>query len=203
MNACEFMPARVGPFEYLNASCRSLQKPRKELLRVVWEDVSPELSRLVRAMGIAPGHAEDMLQDVYLTAWRKQPAGLSRVDLRRWLMKVTANRCCLEHRRHARWRNAVSAVGRLLGRKNHDRHHRNGEAPGAACDLEQRALVRRSLDRLEPPLRLVLVLRYFAELDSKEIGRTLDLPDSTVRSRLRAARRRLASELKKAGYTHD
>jgi RNA polymerase sigma factor (sigma-70 family) len=59
------------------------------------------------------------------------------------------------------------------------------------------------LDGLEPALRSVLVLRYFAELDSKEIGNILGLPDSTVRSRLRAARRKLAWELKRAGYRDD
>ena len=112
-------------------------------------------------------------------------------------MKVTANRCHLEHRRRARWHNAVSTFGRLIGRGAHESNDR------AATDQEQREIVRRALDRLDPSLRSILVLRYFAELDSKEIGRTLDLSDSTVRSRLRTARAQLASQLKRAGYSHD
>jgi DNA-directed RNA polymerase specialized sigma24 family protein len=59
------------------------------------------------------------------------------------------------------------------------------------------------LDRLEPPLRTALVLRYFLEMDSGQIGAILEEPASTVRSRLRAARQRLASELKRAGYRHE
>ncbi len=80
---------------------------------------------------------------------------------------------------------------------------RTGDAGGAACRSEERELVRRALQRLEPRLRSILVLRYFAELDSKEIGRVLELPGSTVRSHLRDARQQLALELKRAGYSHD
>lgn len=201
MNVFELTPSRVGPFEPLKSGGRSLPKVRRELLRAIWEDVAPELSRLIRAMGTVSDRCDDVLQDVYLTAWRKQPDALSRADLRRWLMKVTANRCHLEHRRRARWHNALSVFGRLLGRNDAGRE--NGRADHAASALEQQEIVRQSLDRLDPSLRSVLVLRYFAELDSKEIGRTLDLSDSTVRSRLRVARAQLASQLKRAGYRHD
>jgi len=203
MNAFELTPSRVGRAEPLTSGCRSLPKVRRELLRAVWEDAAPELSRLIRAMGVVSHRYDDVLQDVYLTAWRKQPAELSRADLRRWLMKVTANQCHLEHRRRTRWHNVLATFGRLMGHNQNDLHHGNGQADRTAGQLEQKELVRQALDRLDPPLRSVLVLRYFAELDSKEIGRTLDLSDSTVRSRLRVARAQLASQLKRAGYNHD
>ena len=77
------------------------------------------------------------------------------------------------------------------------------KAAESAAETEQQALVRKALTRMKPDLRSVLVLRYFAELDSKEIGKMLELPDATVRSRLRAARRELAEELKRAGYHHE
>jgi len=56
---------------------------------------------------------------------------------------------------------------------------------------------------MKPLHRSVLVLRYFQGLDSKEIGRILDMPDSTVRSHLRVARKILADELKRAGYRDE
>jgi DNA-directed RNA polymerase specialized sigma24 family protein len=52
-------------------------------------------------------------------------------------------------------------------------------------------------------VRTILVLRYFAEFDSKEIAKILEMPDSTVRSHLRAGRQQLALELKRAGYQYD
>ena len=68
---------------------------------------------------------------------------------------------------------------------------------------EQRQSMREALQRLAPDLRTVLVLRYFHDLDSKEIGRILELSDSTVRSRLRTARQRLATAFKKLGREQD
>lgn len=169
-----------------------------DLLRSVWPEAAPELSRLVCAMGVGPDRAEDVLQDVYLTALGKPPPATDRLGLRRWLVRVTVNRCNLEHRRRARWRNAWRKLARPWGRAAW------GRDPAAEVGTkEERAMVRRALDRLEPPLRSVLVMRYFAELDSKEIGMILEMPGSTVRSHLRRARRQLALELRRAGYTDE
>jgi RNA polymerase sigma-70 factor (ECF subfamily) len=172
-----------------------------QLLQSVWDEVSPELARLVRAMQLRPDRVDDVLQDVYLTAWRKLPAGLDRQEVRRWLMRVVINRCNLEHRRHARWRRVASALSRPWSRSDHVRSVRS--AAETVCQAEQRHLVRAALQTLQPRQRSILVLRYFAEFDSKEIGNILQMPDSTVRSHLRAARRELALALKRAGYRHE
>ena len=51
----------------------------------------------------------------------------------------------------------------------------------AALDL------RGAINRLEEPLRVAVVLRYYAGLDSAEIGGALGVPSATVRTRLRRA----------------
>ena len=133
----------------------------------------------------------------YLTGWRKHPEGVGETELRRWLIRVTTNRCNLEYRRRARWQSLLSGISRLWSNSS------NGTSSRAADLEEQRELIRSTLEGIEPDLRSVLVLRYFVELDSKEIGRILEIPDSTVRSRLRTARKRLAVELKQAGYQDE
>jgi RNA polymerase sigma-70 factor (ECF subfamily) len=170
----------------------------RELLPAVWSELAPELARLACALGVDASRAEDALQDVYLAAHQKQPCRADRAGLRRWLYRVLVNRCNLEHRRRTR-------RSRMM-RRVHTRSSNSGHADDAsqdACRQEERELVRRALDGLEPPLRSVLVLRYFAELDSKEIGRILEVPDSTVRSRLRTARGRLAQALREMGPDND
>jgi RNA polymerase sigma factor (sigma-70 family) len=52
-----------------------------------------------------------------------------------------------------------------------------------------------ALERLRPVEREVIVLRYFADLNSAEIGEMLNLNEATVRSHLARARRHLAQEL--------
>jgi RNA polymerase sigma-70 factor (ECF subfamily) len=51
-----------------------------------------------------------------------------------------------------------------------------------------------ALTKLAADDRTLIVLRYFLELNSREIGELLEQPESTVRSRLRAARRQLADD---------
>jgi RNA polymerase sigma factor (sigma-70 family) len=103
---------------------------------------------------------------------------------------VTVNRCNLEYRRaasektlHAGW----------------TRHRAGSEVTNGGSGQAERnetiEVVRRHLSRLPPLLHALVVLRYFAELDSKEIGAILEIPHSTVRSRLRRARLQLAELL--------
>ena len=188
----------VGEIEHLQPGCSGVRESAQKLLQSVWDELAGELSRLVYAMGIDPGRAQDVLQDVHVAAWRKCPAEANQADLKRWLLRVTINRCNLEHRRRARWRSVFDELARLWSRSGD-----TADPAEVVSQGEERELVRRSLDRLAPELRSVLVLRYFAEFDSKEIGKILQLPDATVRSRLRAARKRLALELKRLGYHHE
>lgn len=191
------VPGRTEP-EQLQSRGSGVPQSAEDPAGSVWEEVAAELSRLACALGIGPDRAEDVLQDVYLTALRKPPPTSDRAGLRRWLFRVTVNRCNLEHRKLARWRR----VFRGLVRRQTPSGHR-GNPSEAVEAREEQELVRRALDRLKTPLRTVLVLRYFAELDSKEIGDILEMPDSTVRTHLRTARRQLALELKRAGYPDD
>lgn len=198
MGGSGLVPARTGELERLQPGCSGVRESSVKLLQSVWDASAAELSRLVCAMGLDPGRAEDVLQEVYVTAWRKCPEEADQVGLKRWLLRVTINRCNLEHRRWARWRDVLNGLARLWSSSDHA-----GDPAEVVSRSEERELVRRGLERLEPPLRSVLVLRYFAQFDSKEIGRILQLPDATVRSRLVAARKRLALELKRSGYTHE
>jgi RNA polymerase sigma-70 factor, ECF subfamily len=60
---------------------------------------------------------------------------------------------------------------------------------------ERRQRVRQALLTLSFEHREVVVLRHFTELSYDEIGSTLNLPVATVKSRLHAARQRLARVL--------
>jgi RNA polymerase sigma-70 factor, ECF subfamily len=164
----------------------------KDELRAVWQESAAELARLAAVLGVRRGRLDDVLQDVYLAVWQQPPAIEDPAELRRWLFRVTTNRCHLEHRRNARWR----AVFRKLVHWWKDRGAPADAAETAEQD-ERRELVRAALARLDPRLRSILVLRYYADFDSRQIGEMLDLPDSTVRSHLRRARQMLAAELKR------
>jgi len=173
--------------------------PRREAsgLAATWQASASDLARLVAAMGC--GHAaEDILQSVYLVAMSRSPKGLSHEELRRWLFRVTINRCRQEHRRHDRARRVLAGLAGWMRRSNSVQ-----PAADTAADRQQRQAVTRALEAMDDDLRTPLVLRYFLDMNSGEIGRILGMPDTTVRTRLRAGRQRLADQLRRAGYGHE
>lgn len=173
------------------------QSVSQQKLLGVWERALPDLARLVAGMGCGPGTGEDVLQDVYLSALRGEAGQLPAPGLTRWLFRVTINRCRQEHRRRARFRRAVAG---LFRRRNTPAVRDASEEVGGA---QQRRAVARALSMLEEDVKAPLVMRYFCEMECKEIGEILGLGDSTVRSRLRTGRRKLAEALKKAGFDRE
>jgi RNA polymerase sigma-70 factor (ECF subfamily) len=198
MDVPGLISVRTAEFDSLKPARDRVHQTPDELLRSVWDDAAGELARTVRALGLTPDRADDVLQDVYLTALKKSPDTDDPDELRRWLFRVAINRCNLEHRRRARWRAVFET---LAGRWR--RLRRPERPPGNLDREEEREIVRAALDLLEPELRSVLVLRYYSGFNSREIGRILKVSDSTVRGRLRTARRRLAGELKRLGLGDD
>jgi RNA polymerase sigma-70 factor (ECF subfamily) len=176
----------------------AVHEPATENLAAAWEELRPELSRLILALGVGSANADDILQEVYLTAREKCPPALDLENLRKWLIRVTVNRCRLDHRRTGRWRRAFLALTHLF-----DRRTPNASAAESLSRDEERHQVRQALQSLDANTRSLLVLRYFADFDSSEIGRILQLPRATVSGRLCRARQKLADRLRQTGYRHE
>jgi len=154
------------------------------------------LRRVAAGMGMDNANVEDVLQDVSIQvlkyAGRFEQEGM----MMRWLIRTTANHCLTEHRR--RFRRKASRIlrrrpdlGQVMGEE--------GETVVRAGLSEELESVRRALIELEPPLLLIVVLRYFCNFDSKAIGGIVEMNASTVRARLREARMILAGRLAQRG----
>lgn len=159
---------------------------KQRLLDAVWAAQTGALAALAVGLGLKRDAAADVLQDVYLTALRRPPPIADETYLAGWLFRVTANRCRLEHRRHGRWRRAWQS---LSGGRHGDGH------VGGVPIGELRRDVDAALARLADDDRLLVVLRYFANQNSRQIAEIVDQPEATVRGRLRIARQFLAREL--------
>ena len=162
-----------------------------------WHDQIPELKRLVAAMGCGV-LVEDILQDVYLAALQNKTDEFDPHILRRWLLRVTINRCHLENRKRKLRRRILPKLAEWFHEKSKDR-----QIAEKAAQSEQHQAVRSGLEALDELHKAPLVLRYFHDLNSSQIAEILEIPDSTVRSRLRRARMKLATVLRKEGYDHE
>jgi RNA polymerase sigma-70 factor (ECF subfamily) len=127
--------------------------------------------------------AEEAVQEAYLRAWRFRDS-LSGGDVRRWLYRVVVNACNSKLRTeipHRDRRDGAEGAGRVAD--GHDEMHASDEARD----------VLRALSDLSPQLRVVVVLRYYADLSEREIATAIGRPAGTVKSRLHEARRVLAT----------
>jgi RNA polymerase sigma-70 factor (ECF subfamily) len=153
------------------------------------------LKRIIAGMGLGASDAEDVLQDVVIQALRRTGKCQTKEDGIRWLIKVTVNRCLMEHRRQRSFRRRGSEI---LKRQSETNTHLTGTDEKAIV-AEELEMVRNSLQELDNSLLAPMVLRYFCDLNSREVGRILALSPSTVRSRLREARMILAKRMVERG----
>ena len=123
--------------------------------------------------------AEELTQDVFLTAWRKAARfDATRGRLSTWLMTIAHNL-------------AVDRLRRETGVTRPDaRARRRGPGAGGvdegAVVLERDAAVR-ALESLSDAERRLLARAYFRGLTAREIAEADGIPLGTVKTRLRAA----------------
>jgi RNA polymerase sigma factor (sigma-70 family) len=153
------------------------------------------LKRIIAGMGLSASDSEDVLQDVSIKVLKQTRASETPEDSIRWLIKVTVNRCLMEHRRRRTFRRHV---GEILKRKLENKAD-SKSADEKAIVAEELEIVRESLQKLDDSMLAPMVLRYFCDLNSKKVGEILALSPSTVRSRLREARMILAKGLLERG----
>ena len=129
------------------------------------------------------GELEDVLQDAWAKAWRSWPSS-DPTRREAWLFRIVRN-CCLDHHRRQR-PNAERDLSEIPG----------PEFEGPLIDRLEAGAAVELLDALRPPLREALYLRAVEERSYDEIASILDIPIGTVMSRLHAARKKLAKELR-------
>ncbi len=127
--------------------------------------------------------AEDAVQDAFLRAWRFRDAITTRSGMKPWLYRVVVNSCYSRLRKEIPHRDLRASDDELATLSDHD-----DPASRVATTFD----MTRALRDLAPNLRVVVVLRYYADLNERDIATAIGRPAGTVKSRLSEARRQLA-----------
>ena len=141
-----------------------------------------------RLLGWQDG-AEDVVQEVFLSALKSLSKfnGLSSLDT--WLTAITVNKCRNYRRKRLLWLKFLTA-------SRNGRPGRPDGGPERGGDRRETALhVRRAVQDLPAKYREVVVLRYLEEMDVDEICQVLALARGAVDVRLHRARSRLKDAL--------
>ena len=138
--------------------------------------------------------AEDAVQEASMRAFRYIDS-LRSEDARPWLLGIVRNTCFTMLERQRNGPDMVefddAAFEAALGAAE------QSTSDPAALLLRQRTRVHvdAAIRALSPPLREVIVLREFEDMDYAQIARVIGVPIGTVMSRLSRARDRLRSAL--------
>ncbi len=157
---------------------------------------------------VGPADAEDAAQEAIVRAWQAWSSLRDPAAERAWLLRITVN-VCRDWRRgrlgtHQRLTTSLDdfseegAAGNVAT---------SGDDPGAS-DHSNALDLRWAVNTLGDDLRMIVLLRYYAGMDTTAVGAALDLPPATVRTRLKRAlgmlRERLAGpEERSEGLASD
>ncbi|HEU0158817.1 MAG TPA: sigma-70 family RNA polymerase sigma factor [Hyphomicrobiaceae bacterium] len=145
------------------------------------------LLRLVRQEAIA----EELTNEVFMEAWRHAASFEGKSSAATWLLSIAHHRAVsvLRRRREESWNEEEAA-----------------EIADAEDDPEvqlqktdKASLLRRCLEALSPEHREVIDLVYYHEMSIGEVSSIVGIPESTVKTRMFYARKRMSELLKTAG----
>lgn len=135
----------------------------------------------IAARPLGPSAAEELVQEVFLTVWRKASTfDPARGEFRHWLLRIARNRVRNEIRDRARRPTTAPLV---------DGDIAVGEEPEPDETLwraHRREVLTRAIESLPPRQGQALRLAYLQELTHEQVAATLSLPLGTAKSRIRS-----------------
>ena len=150
---------------------RKAQKGDKEAFIGLIRQMEQKLYRVSRSILPNDEDCADAAQEAIVKAYKGLHALKDPSLFSTWLIRILMNEC------NKIW--------------NREQKYIAGEAAERSYSMEgfeDKIEIREAVERLEQPLKIVVVLYYFEDLPVKQIAEILELPEGTIKSRLNRAR---------------
>jgi RNA polymerase sigma-70 factor (ECF subfamily) len=147
---------------------------------------SPRLRYYLRKILGQPESADDVLQEVWLDAFRGLPKLADTMAFPAWIYRIARNHCALAWRKRNRTAWLAAEIEAFVDAD---------EEPD--FNAEDAAQVHAALDELAPEHREVLVLRFLEDMSYENIAQAIGCQIGTIRSRLHYAKRALRRALER------
>lgn len=168
--------------------------PRDAEFESLYQHHSREVWALVYARWLNADVAQDIMQETFLRLWKQRQAGGGAiVNPRAWLLRVARN-LAEDHAKSAFRRNGTQPPQTMNGVQGRD------PLPLDRMTRDETfGQIREELEKLAPPDREILTLRYALDYNATEIAEMLEINSTAVHMRLSRARQRLAERLTAQG----
>lgn len=149
---------------------------------------APRLKGMLMRAGMRSAQAEDVVQEVMLSIWRKaEQFDPARAQASAWIYRIARNRQI----------DLIRRENRPLPDELILEEEDSIDDASQVLALDQEGMqLRAALNRLAPEQRAVIEQAYMGELSHSEITAQTGLPLGTIKSRIRLALDRLRHELK-------
>lgn len=157
--------------------------------RLLFNSAFPVLYKVAYRITNSGEAAEDLCQEAFFRLHEKNMVFPNQEEAKYWLIRVVKNAALNYAKRKQRERKAYQKAF-----KEDSRREETGEEQ--LVKKETRAEVLEALDNLPENLRIVLILKEYAEMNYREIGRALGINEGNVKVRVFRARERLTALLR-------
>lgn len=187
MNSTGDKTPNAGAFND-SVPCPQFAERRCGIGDFVFEEIVDEYADAVaglanRLLGY-PGEVDDVVQDVFLAAFKGLGKFRGQCSIKTWLFTITINKC--RTRRHRR--KLTIDARRLVERRS--------EQPDEGSISDETFLaVRKAIGRLSAKYREPIVLKYIEQLSTTEVTGVLGISENTLNVRLSRARKKLKDQL--------
>ncbi len=147
-----------------------------------------EIAALANRLLAWPQDVDDVVQDVFVSAFTGLKRFRGHCRLRTWLFTITLNKC-----RTYRYRRLFRR--REVAIDDEAQPCSDNTAATGVMDAERLAHVRRAVGALPPKYREVVVLRYLEGLDTDDICELLGITANAMQVRLSRAKSQLKDSL--------
>ena len=140
------------------------------------------LQRYIRYKISNPHDAEDVMQEVCLTAAEKFPTLKDPAAFKAWLIGIAGHKCMDYYRKKA---HAMEIPLDMLS---------ESALRVSRCGVTEQSVVLQTLDALGGREKQILYLYYFKDLPQEDIAKQLGIPVGTVKSRLHYAKEKFRQQ---------
>lgn len=163
----------------------SYYQDRDEAIKLLMDKYGEEILRIAYLF-IADKNLCDVFQEVFIKAYKKLSGFKNRSSIKTWLFRITINQC-KDMLKSSWYKKEHENVDYSIFSNNKSIDDSNMVEDILFSEFEHKKLYN-CIDELSVPLKEVIILKYYNDLNENEISKALNIPLGTVRSRMHRAK---------------